>query len=348
EAGFRMFGYTLSELQGQNINMLMPSPFCEEHDGYIRRYLATGERRIIGRSREAMALRRDGSTFPVELSVAEIDGERQFTGFIRDISERKELQRHVLEAAETEQQRIGSELHDGVQQELTALALFAGLMHRLVEGMSPSPDDREQAADQDRGQFPAALQQLTDITERLIRGLQETYQHVRDLAHGILPVVIDTEGLRAALEKLSSTMSASSGVPCSFVWSGDIAVHDNSVASHVYRIAQEAIGNAIHHGEPSRVELSLSGEKDHLVLEVADDGNGGGVLRSTASTGKGLRTMEYRASLIGGAIRIGRSRLGGTLVQCLIPRGVSAGESGSFQRDPDKPKTSGRAGYEAD
>ena len=122
------------ELIGQNVKILMPPPYRDEHDGYIERYLQTGEARIIGIGREAVGRRKDGSTFPVDLAVSEVENLGLFTGIIRNISERKELQQHVLEIANEEQQRIGQELHDGTGQQLTGLSLFAGRLLKILRG----------------------------------------------------------------------------------------------------------------------------------------------------------------------------------------------------------------------
>ena len=95
----RMFGYAADELIGRNISMLMPEPYRGEHDGYLRRYRETGERRIIGIGREVSARRKDGSTFPVHVAVSEIHegGRRRFAGILRDISDVKEAERRVRE-----------------------------------------------------------------------------------------------------------------------------------------------------------------------------------------------------------------------------------------------------------
>ena len=120
-----MFGYTTAELVGQNVKILMPSPYREEHDAYIARYLETGEAQLIGIGREVVGRHKNGSTFPVGLAVSQVGHPELFTGIIRDVSALKELQKQVLEIAAEEDRRIGHELHDNIQQQLTGLGLLA-------------------------------------------------------------------------------------------------------------------------------------------------------------------------------------------------------------------------------
>ncbi|HUD58633.1 MAG TPA: PAS domain S-box protein, partial [Acetobacteraceae bacterium] len=98
-AAERLFGYTPAEVCGHNVKLLMPSPYRDQHDGYLDRYLTTGERRIIGIGRVVVGLRKDGSTFPMELSVGEVNqnGQRLFTGFVRDLTERQRNERRLHE-----------------------------------------------------------------------------------------------------------------------------------------------------------------------------------------------------------------------------------------------------------
>jgi two-component system sensor kinase FixL len=142
-AAERQFGYTEAEVVGQNVSMLMPSPYREQHDGYLARYFATGERRVIGRGRVVVGLRRDGSTFPMELSVGEMQsgGRRSFTGFVRDLSERQETQRRLqdLQAELIHMSRftamgeMASTLAHELNQPLTAVASYLNGCRRLLD-----------------------------------------------------------------------------------------------------------------------------------------------------------------------------------------------------------------------
>jgi two-component system, LuxR family, sensor kinase FixL len=139
----RLFGYTAREAIGSNVSVLMPSPYREQHDGYLARYLATGERRIIGVGRVVRGQRKDGSTFPIELAVGELtsDGERLFTGFVRDLSERQEREQrlHEVQAELVHVSRLSelgqmvSALAHEVNQPLTAIENYLGAGARLCD-----------------------------------------------------------------------------------------------------------------------------------------------------------------------------------------------------------------------
>jgi len=320
QAAQTIFGYSKAELVGQNVSMLMPPPFRDEHDGYIQRYLDTGEARIIGVGREVLCRRKDGSTFPADLSVSQVDHLGFFMGVLRDISSRKAMQKHALEIAADEQRRIGLELHDGTQQELTGLTLFANV---LLETIEQGPYQVHSDFDSEpTWQFKDVdYQRLRKTTSLMAKRLSEANGHVRDLAHGIMPVQIDAEGLRSALSELA-TDTTTDQVRCRVNVSKNFALLQNTTATHLYRIAQEAVSNALRHGKASRIGITLAQHKDSLMLEIADNGNGfnpadvNGI--NTPASGLGLRTMEYRANLIGGSIRITENPEGGTLVRCLV------------------------------
>jgi PAS domain S-box-containing protein len=316
-----MFGYSLDELLGKNVSILMPPPFRDEHDRYIQRFLKTGEGRIIGVGREIVCRRKDGSIFPADLAISQVDHTGLFTGILRDISSRKEMQKYALELAANEQRRIGLELHDGTQQELTGLTLYANAMIETIEGKAAKQSGI--AADGlAHWQFTDTDYRQMQSTARLMAlRLREANNHVRDLAHGIMPVQIDTEGLRSALSELAGSMD-SVQLKCHVAFQGDLNLIHNTTATHLYRIAQEAVNNAIHHGAASEIWISLAQQGERITMDVADNGIGIEAASlangDVSKRGMGMRTMDYRASLIGGVIQILQRPEGGTMMRCLI------------------------------
>lgn len=312
----KMFGYAPEELVGQNVKLLMPPPYRDQHDGYLARYLQTREPHIIGFGREAVGCRKDGTVFPISLAVSEVDHLNLFTGFIRDLSPLKELQRHVLDIADEEQQRIGLELHDGVAQELTGMSLYVrGLLNLVAE--------LQQNLSSPAGGIPeqqAALEEVQKIALTLSQRLNETHQHVRELSHGMMPVQLDAEGLRAALEELAASISKSGGIACVIEHPRPVTDLGNSTATHLYRIAQEAVNNAVRHSRAERVAIRLEPLDSHILLEITDDGVGINIRRESpgGTNGSGLRTMYYRANLIGAHLQIDAPPEGGTRVRCVV------------------------------
>jgi two-component system sensor kinase FixL len=157
-AAERLFGYTAEEVSGHNVSILMPPPYREQHDDYVARYLATGERRIIGIGRVVVGRRKDGSTFPIELSVGEAnqDGRRLFTGFIRDLTERQrserrlhELQDGLLHVARVRSMgQMAAALAHELNQPLTATANYLRAALRLLASPESNLDRTRQALNQ--------------------------------------------------------------------------------------------------------------------------------------------------------------------------------------------------------
>lgn len=304
-AAERMFGYTAAEVIGQNVRMLMPSPYREGHDGYLARYLRTGEKRIIGSGREVEARRKDGSIFPIDLVVSEIEHLKLFTGIIRDITQRRELEREVVEIASLEQRRIGQDLHDSVGQELTALNILA---KDLGETLQTDPS------------------QLSPLIERMIKGLQRSQQELRAVLRGLLPVPVDSEGLMAALTELANHIQQEGKAVCVFDCPTPVSVADNLTATHLYLIAQEAVHNALKHGQPRNIRITLASNHG-LILRVQDDGVGvpAQIVHAVANAaewpkenGLGLRIMRNRATIIGAQLTIEPAEPTGTVVTCML------------------------------
>lgn len=275
----------------------MPPPYQGEHDGYLARYLQTGEKRIIGIGREVQGQRKDGSVFPVDLAVSEVEQGKLFTGVIRDITRRKELEREVLEIASLQQQRIGQDLHDTVGQELTALSILAG---DLAETVRP-----------EQLKAPSRIRQLAE-------GLQRTQFELRTVLRGLLPVPVDSEGLMAALADLANRTHQDGHVACQFECPETVFVGDNLVATHLYLVAQEAVHNALKHAKADNIRISLM-SNERLILRVQDNGIGIPAPASQAN-GLGLRIMRNRAAIIGAVLTIEPAQPTGTLVTCSLPR----------------------------
>jgi len=211
--------------------------------------------------------------------------------------EHQRLQDEVAELPARQQQQLGRELHDGLGQQLTGLGLLArSLMKRLMDA---GPRERE-------------------MVEQLATGLDHALSDVRTLSHGLMPVPMDAYGLVSALEELARRVSRQSGIKIELQHENPILVSDNETATHVYRIVQEAINNAIKHARASKITLLLEAYEDEAVIEIRDDGNG---LPENlpCSKGLGMRTMHHRCKLFGGSLDIYTHDDGGTRVRCSFP-----------------------------
>lgn len=306
-----IFGYSQQELLLENISILMPAPWSYEHDSYIKRYLQTGESQILGKGRELVAKRKDGSTFPIFLSVSRVDHINQFIGIIRDISEQKELQKQVLEIASQEGRRIGNELHDNIQQQLTGLGMMARTVLTQLDRLSS--DD-------------PVLEEVNTLLSEMAEGLKLSASQVYLLARGLVPVDIDAEGLRMALSDLCARISKQYDLLCHFSSAGDVQVNDNFISTHLYRIAQEAINNAIKHSRSRHIEISLQGDEEKITLTISDKGSG--FLDSgVPASGLGFGIMRYRANIIGATVNFINDRDAGMQVVCILPRSVQVKSS---------------------
>ena len=299
-AAERLFGYSATELIGKNVNVLMPFPYREEHDNYIANYLRTGRARIIGIGREVVGQRKDGTIFPMDLAVSEVklQDRRLFTGFVRDITERKRLEQEILEISNREQRRIGQDLHDGLCQELAGIEIMAQVLEEDVKSKR------------------AAAQ-----ASKIAKHVRQAISHTRMLARGLSPVEVEANGLMAALGELARSASDLLRIDCRFHCPKPVLVKDNAAATHLYRIAQEAINNAVKHGRATTATIELIAKGKSRRLSVVDNGVGFGK-RKTPHTGMGLRIMKYRADVIGATLDIQSADGGGTTVSCDFSPGL--------------------------
>ena len=297
-AAERIFGYRAEDVIGENVSLLMPAPYREEHDAYIDRYLSSGTPRIIGIGREVTGLRADGTTFPLDLSVSEVNlaDRRIFTGIVRDISRRRALEQEILRISDQERRRIGQDMHDGLGQMLSGIGLISrNLARRMREAGSAFADEQEEIAD-------------------LVR---DADQYARSLSRNLVPVELEQGGLLVALDRLAHNAERLFDIRCTFEATGSPPEEQGAWAIHLYRIAQEAVSNAVKHGKAERVRMTLALGPERIRLIVQDDGAGFPDTWSD-SPGMGVRLMAYRANLIGAVLDIRDGVDGGTVVRCTL------------------------------
>src|ERR1051325_8279574 len=231
----RIFDYSAADMAGNNLAMLMFMPDHGEFERLMADLRDPKRRHLARQSREVLGKHRKGVIIPLEIAVSEVAPGKTFTAIIRDVSVRKELEREITEIAAMEQRRIGQELHDGVSQELTGLTLMAtSLKDQLKEEVSSSEA----------------------LAGRLMAGLRQVHKHVRAVAHGLIPVDVDAEGLRSALEELADRIAQQAGVACLFHCPQPVLVKDALTATHLFYIVQEAVNNALRHGRPRQIDIT--------------------------------------------------------------------------------------------
>jgi PAS domain S-box-containing protein len=291
-AAVQMIGSGDANPVGRNIGRFLPEILAR-----IPRLESTAE--PADASMLVTVVREDGSTFPANasISMAMIGSERRIAVFIRDISEWRKLEEAVLNVSERERLHFGQEIHDGMGQQLAALAMMSQV---LASG----------AASRDPGLAAQAV--------RIANGADEALRAARQLARGLAPLGIAEQGLARALQHLAAQISGTTGITCTSSCDPGIDVTNPPCALHLYRIAQEAANNALRHGQATRIHFSLASNEGGFELRIDDNGTG---LREGKSNpdGLGLRTMRHRAQSLGGRLLLDSRNSNGTSVRCWVP-----------------------------
>lgn len=243
-----------------------------------------GERRIIAWSGTALRAE-DGR---VEYVIASGN----------DVTERKRLERALLEISAREQRRIGQDLHDGLGQHLTGTAFMSKVLQQRLEdhGLAEAIEAR-----------------------KIVTLVNEAIEKTRELARGLVPVMSGEDGLMVSLQRFAGEVEDLFNVSCRFICDAPVLMDDLAAATHLFHIAQEAVSNAIKHGHSGRIVIALTARAGIGRLAVEDDGSGIGPI-APGQRGMGLHIMEYRANMIGGSLEVNRACEGrGTTVDCLFP-----------------------------
>ncbi len=339
-AAERMFGCPASEALGHSIDRFIPERFRVVHRKHIGEF---GKRGTTNRSMGALgalsAVRADGEEFPIEASIShmEVEAQQLFTVILRDITERKRIEaeleawRHELElrveqrtvelavahkqlqaqieerkrleaeiarAIESEQLRLGQELHDGLGQQLAGMCYMMGAL-KVKLNRASEPNARE--------------------VQKIEKLLQQSVEQVRNLAKGFYPVELERRGLFFALGEIAHTTEQTFGVRCTLkVDESDGTEPKGPPAIQLFRIAQEAVYNAIKHARAKQITIQLATTDGRTALIVQDDGVGLPPSVNEAK-GMGLRIMDYRARMIGAQFDLRRGPNGGTIMTCSFP-----------------------------
>lgn len=257
---------------------------------------------LTGQKRAAF----DGLRKEADRDALALHAEESFTGSLQ----------HEIEVREAEQRRIGRDLHDGLSQRLTATMLASKVLEERLAEHSPKES--------------ASARQITVLVSEALQG-------VRDLTRGLYPADLVAGGLPTALERLAATTERATRIPCEFMTTDEELELDDAVATHLFRIAQEALSNCVRHAEPGRISIELIAKGAGLELRITDDGIG--IPESAlAEGGLGLRTMRERARSIGGAIELSSPTEGGTRIVCAVAT-LSRGDIRSGQEPSVNPAT---------
>jgi PAS domain S-box-containing protein len=312
-AAERMFGLSASQAIGSPLQRLIPQRLHGTHRTHIDKYKTSNVgSRSMGEQLQISGVRADGTEFPLESTISQIiiDGKRQFTAVLRDVTERRraeenmrELNRQLRalsaslqEVREQERTRIARELHDDLGQQLTGLKLdLSWLNKRLKEGREFQPETMDE----------------------MRRQLDEAIASVRRISTELRPLILDDLGFGEAVSWQAGEVAKRSGLEISLRLEAAELVRNNDLATALFRIAQESLTNCVRHAQASRVEIALVADDRNLVMTVSDNGKGFSA-ESRNGHGIGLVSMRERIDALGGQLAIISTPGEGTIIQVRI------------------------------
>jgi PAS domain S-box-containing protein len=298
-----LFGYVPSELSGARVETLVPESLRAGHVAHRQSYDSEPTRRPMGLGLDLLGLRKDGSEFPVEISLSPVaSGGRTFTvAAVRDITERQRLEtergalRTILDT-DQERYRIGMDLHDGIMQDIYAATLRLDMAYEDIE--------------QDAAQAKEAVGRSIDQLQGIIRDIRSYIFDLRPRQF--------TGDFRHALIELGREFQENSSIPTEVNAPVELPAVDHHVGVALYIIAHEALSNTRKYAQASKVLISLGHQDDGLYLDVRDDGQGFDVSVETSESHRGLRNMVSRADIIGAHLAIESAPGRGTVVHVKV------------------------------
>jgi PAS domain S-box-containing protein len=291
-------GYSFAEVQGKFIWDLFLLP--EDVERFKTSFLTVHSDQHP-HEYESCWVSRDGKQRTIAWSATVLPGANDAVSYIVasgiDITERKHMEKTILEISAREQRRIGQDLHDGLGQHLTGVAFMSKVQEQKLaeKGLAESGD-----------------------AARIVSLVNEAIHKTRELAHGLLPVSSDSQGLMSALKRWAAEVEDLFHISCRLQLDGPVYIHDANLSTHLYRIAQEAVNNAIRHGQAKSITISLLAGTDFGTLKIENDGAGLPEPHIQGS-GMGMQIMTYRARMIGGSLNVESGGTCGVTITCLFP-----------------------------
>ncbi len=300
--------FSRRELLGQNHRIINSGHHPREFFRELWRTISNGR---VWRG-EIRNRAKDGSIYWVDTTIVPFLNETgkpaQYISIRTDITARKRLEEELLAISDREQARIGRDLHDGLGQRLTAIEMMC---HVLAESLARN------------GRGESGRREAGRQAERIGQALRDAISLTRALSRGLAPMGLETDGLAGTLQTLARQIDQAGAVRCRFEAAGPAVELSPDKSGHLFRIAQEAVNNAIKHGRPASISIRLQNRRNRLGLEVADDG--GGLERTPKpSAGMGLRVMQYRAHALGATLVVEPVSPQGVKVRCSMPLETNA------------------------
>jgi PAS domain S-box-containing protein len=287
-------GYTKEEIEGK----MSWTTFIEKEDLERMREYHRMRRIDPGAAPRNYYFRfidRFGAVKDIYMTIALIPHTKKSIASFMDITEQKRLEREILKTSEKERREIGNNLHDGLGPHLVGVKFMLNLLKQKL-GHRQVPE-------------VAAIDEIATLIDQAV-------SQTRMLVKGLCPVDIDSEGLVYALRDLTAGIENRFGIACPLSYDESIVIEDNTTATQLYYIAQEAINNAVKHAGAARIEVSFEKTQSSLVLAVRD--NGRGIETLDNPSGMGINIMKYRARLINSLLDVMRNEGGGTSVVCVL------------------------------